>query len=105
MQSGEEIVIALDSKKQNIGDIRKLVGQSRKKQAAKILAVSSLKYPAADTGDNVVVKLPDIDRAKADDRNIMTVIIFQEAEGMYKLGTKQNSKSTLSKKSALSMEL
>nr|XP_022904893.1 uncharacterized protein LOC111416991 [Onthophagus taurus] len=87
-QSDEELVIALDKKKQDIRDIRKLVGQSLKKQADKMLALSSVKYPAASTGDNVVVKIPDVDRAKADDRNIMAVIISQETEGMYKLGTK-----------------
>ncbi|CAG5004981.1 unnamed protein product [Parnassius apollo] len=87
-QSDQEIVIALDKRKQDIGNIRKLVGQSLKKQADKMLALSSVKYPAANTGDNVVVKIPDVDRAKADDRNIMVVIISLETEGMYKLGTK-----------------
>ncbi|XP_045511256.1 KRAB-A domain-containing protein 2-like [Colias croceus] len=86
--SDQEVVIALDKKKQNIANIRKLVGQSLQKQADKMLALSSLKYPAANRGDNVVVKIPDVDRAKADDRNIMAVIISQETEGMYKLGTK-----------------
>ncbi|CAG5017076.1 unnamed protein product [Parnassius apollo] len=86
-QSDQEIVIALDKKKQDIGNIRKLVGQSLKKQADKMLALSSVKYPAANTGDNVVVKIPDVDRAKADDRNIMAVIISQETKGMCKLGT------------------
>ncbi|CAG5053753.1 unnamed protein product [Parnassius apollo] len=87
-QSDQEIVIALDKKKQDIGNIRKFVGQSLKKQAGKILALSSVKYPAVNTGDNVVVKIPDVDRVKADDRNIIAVIISQETEGMYKLGTK-----------------
>ncbi|CAG4952726.1 unnamed protein product [Parnassius apollo] len=94
-QSDQEIVIALDKKKQDIGNIGKFVGQSLKKQAHKMLALSSVKYPAANTGDNVVVKIPDVDRAKADDRNIMAVIISQETEGMYKLGIKHGNLNQL----------
>lgn len=49
----------------------------------------SVKYPTANKGDNVVVKLPDVDRAKADDRNIIAVIMSQETERMlYQLGTR-----------------
>ncbi|CAG5010387.1 unnamed protein product [Parnassius apollo] len=74
-QSDQKIVIALDKKKRDIGNIRKLVGQSLKNQADKMLALSSVKYPAVNTGFNVVVKIPDVDHAKADDRNIMAVVI------------------------------
>lgn len=34
-------------------------------------------------------KITNVNHAKADDRNIMAVIIHQEAEGMYKSGTKR----------------
>ncbi|KAK4881509.1 hypothetical protein RN001_004828 [Aquatica leii] len=53
-----------------------------------MLAQSSVKYHVANVGDNIVVKIPDIDQAKADDRNIIAVIMAIEKEGTYRLGTK-----------------
>lgn len=73
---------------QDIQDARILTKKSLEKQAAKMLALSSVKYPAANVGDNVVVKIPDVDRAKANDRNIIAVTMAVEKERMYWLCTK-----------------
>lgn len=47
-------------------DIRKSVGQTLKRQADKMLLLSSVK--SANIDDNAVVKISDIDLVKFDDR-------------------------------------
>lgn len=64
----ELMKIRITSKKRNkiTGDIRK--------------SLDNLKYPAVNRGDNVLVKMPAINRAKIDDGNTITVIIYQEKQ-------------------------
>ncbi|EDV19011.1 uncharacterized protein TRIADDRAFT_62538 [Trichoplax adhaerens] len=38
-------------------------------------------------GDNVAVRIPDVDRAKGDHRNLIAVVLERTAEGYYRLGT------------------
>ena len=42
---------------------------------------------AAKVGQNVVVHIPDVDRGRADPRNIM-IVVMSVSDGFYKLGTK-----------------
>lgn len=46
------------------------------------------KFPPANVGDSVRVTLPDVDRGRADPRNILFAIVAIEDEQYYKLGNK-----------------
>ncbi|KAL4719361.1 hypothetical protein ACJJTC_002291 [Scirpophaga incertulas] len=60
--------------------------QSLEKQAEKMIKASNAKFPAIEIGQRVRIKVPDVDRAKADGRNIIAVVISNENENLYKLG-------------------
>ena len=46
------------------------------------------KYPPDNVGDSVRVTLPDVDRGRADPRNILFAVVAIENEQYYKLGNK-----------------
>lgn len=79
----------LERKKENVMAVRKLALSNLQKQANKMLDVSSAKYPMAAIGDTVRVRVPDIDRARSDGRNMLATVIEVIASNLYKLGTKQ----------------
>ena len=39
-------------------------------------------------GDNVLVPVPNVDRAKIDHPNLLAVVMEEKAEGLYRLGTR-----------------
>ncbi|KAI4459376.1 hypothetical protein MML48_6g00002560 [Holotrichia oblita] len=85
-QNEREVVT--QQEKEDIQEPRTSAKQSLEKQAEKMLVLSSVKYPAAaNIGNSVVVKIPDVDRAKSDARNAIAVIMSLEEEGMYRPGT------------------
>jgi len=53
-----------------------------------MLKRSNAKFPVAKIGQSVRIRVPEVDRAKADSRNIIAVIISVENESLYKLGAK-----------------
>lgn len=55
-----------------------------------MLKHSNAKFPVARIDQSVRMKIPEVDRAKADSRNIIAIIISVENESLYKLGTKYN---------------
>ncbi|KAK4875507.1 hypothetical protein RN001_011929 [Aquatica leii] len=67
-----EEAILVSKKVQAIQDIRTSAKEALQKQADKMSAQSSVNYSVANVGDNIVVKIPDVDRTKADDRNQFT---------------------------------
>ncbi|CAG4935631.1 unnamed protein product [Colias eurytheme] len=79
----------LERKKENVMAVRKLALQNLQKQANKMLDVSSAKYPMAAIGDTVRVRVPEVDRARSDGRNMLATVIELTANNLYKLGTKQ----------------
>lgn len=79
----------LEHRKGNVMTARKLALSNLQKQATKMLDVSNAKYPAATIGDTVRVRVPDVDRARSDGRNILATVIELTASNLYKLGTKQ----------------
>lgn len=95
-QSDQEIVIVLETSEKSL---------SISEQADKMLALPSVKYPTAYTGDNVVVKIPDVYHAKASDRKFMVVIFSQESEGMYMLGIKHQILNQLYVRNRFNMKL
>nr|CAI5856442.1 unnamed protein product [Callosobruchus analis] len=60
------------------------------KQAGKMLALSRVKLPPAEIGQNVVVKVPDVDRARLVPRSVLAVILNVNDSSLYKLGTKED---------------
>ena len=48
--------------------------ENLKLQAKKMTKISDKKYPSAEVGDSVKVRVPDVDRSMCDARNILGVI-------------------------------
>jgi len=57
-------------------------------QAEKMKAMSADKYPNVKVGQNVRLKVPDIDRAKTDPKSIIAIVIDVKDNEFYQLGTK-----------------
>lgn len=60
--------------------------KSLKKQATEMLQQSCSKYTKIDIGQNVLVKIPDVDRGRLAPRNVLAVVL-SEKEDLYQLGT------------------
>jgi hypothetical protein len=54
-----------------------------------MISVSSSSLPAVDTGTNVVVRVPDLDRGRLAPRNVLAVVVDVCSSGLYLLGTKE----------------
>jgi hypothetical protein len=67
---------------------RKAAREGLEEQAKKIKATSSKKFQKPTLGQNVRIKIPDIDIAKMDKRSIIAVITDIKDEEFYELGTK-----------------
>lgn len=88
-------VQAIDVCSRKIEEARIGARQSLEKQAEKMIKASNAKFPAVEIGQCVRIKVPDVDRAKADGRNIIAIVISIENENLYKLGTKYGILSQL----------
>jgi hypothetical protein len=87
-ENKEDSSFALDEVSENIQKARRSAKQSLNKQAEKMLRLSKLKFPTANVGETVRIRIPEVDRGKADSRNIIAVITSKENENLYKLDTK-----------------
>lgn len=67
---------------------RKEAHESLEKQARRMKLVSDALHPPVEKGDNIIIPIPDVDRAKADLRNIIGVVLEKNQEGLHKIGTK-----------------
>uniref|UniRef100_A0A8D8Q4X0 KRAB-A domain-containing protein 2 n=1 Tax=Cacopsylla melanoneura TaxID=428564 RepID=A0A8D8Q4X0_9HEMI len=79
-----------ESNQDRINKVRKIREAAREGleiQAKKMKKISNEKFPDAQVGQNVRIKVPDVDRAKIDPKSIIAVIIKKEDE-LYQLGTK-----------------
>ncbi|KAK4877438.1 hypothetical protein RN001_009944 [Aquatica leii] len=72
-----------------IRDQRESAKTGLEKQAAKMLALSQQKLLPIKVGQNVVVKVPDVDRGRLAPRNVLAVVLSVNESGLYKLGTKE----------------
>lgn len=68
---------------------RKAAKTGLEEQAGKMLALSRQKLPPAAVGQNVIVKVPDIDRGRLAPRSVLAVVLNVNESGLYELGTKQ----------------
>ncbi len=55
-------------------------------QADKMKERSNKRFKVASSGDNVVVRIPDVDRGRGDHRTVMAVVLSSDERG-YRLGT------------------
>jgi len=67
---------------------REAAREGLEEQAMKMKATSFKKFQKATHGQNVRIKIPDIDRAKMDPRSIIAVITDIKDEEFYELATK-----------------
>jgi len=61
----------------------------QEQQAQKMVSLSNSRLPAVDTGTNVVVWVPDLDRGRLAPRNVLAVVADVNCSGLYLLGTKE----------------
>ena len=57
------------------------------KQSESMLSSTAKGFKPADVGDNVLVPVPDVDRGRADFRNVKGIITKCGNDGTYKIGT------------------
>ncbi|XP_060836281.1 KRAB-A domain-containing protein 2-like [Rhopalosiphum padi] len=74
-------------KKENTIKNRALALNGLQTQASVMLRSSNQKFPSAQVGDTVRVRVPDIDRGRMDYQNILAVVMDVDND-FYKLGTK-----------------
>ena len=53
--------------------------------------LSNSRLPAVETGTNVVVRVPDLDRGRLVTRNVLVVVVDVNSSGPYLLGTKEGA--------------
>ena len=66
---------------------RKRAAEGLQKQAEKMTVVSCKKVAKPLVGQNVRVKVPDVDWAKVDPKSIIAVVLNIENDDFYQLGT------------------
>jgi hypothetical protein len=69
----EEEVVAGTSL--HISSARKEAHEILNKQAKRMKIISDATHPPVDVGGNVILPIPDVDRAKADLRNLVGVVL------------------------------
>ncbi|XP_060861855.1 uncharacterized protein LOC132938880 [Metopolophium dirhodum] len=79
--------ININERKENTIKNRALVLNRLQTQTSVMLRSSNQKFPPAQVGDTVRVRIPDIDRGRMDYQNILAVVIVVDND-FYKLGTK-----------------
>lgn len=91
LQNGEnEINIRLCALCQcalNVERERKGAKRKLEEQADRMTAASRNRLQPVAVGQNVLIRIPDVDRGRADPLNIMAVVV-SESNGFYRLGTK-----------------
>jgi hypothetical protein len=84
-----QVVCSLCSRGDAILEQRENAKVGLMKQAEKMLALSREKLPPAEIGQNVVVKVPDVDRRRLAPRSVVAVVLSVNESSLYKLGTKE----------------
>ena len=73
------------SRTQKVKVFREAAREGLEEQAKKMKATSSKRFQKPTVGQNVGIKIPDIDRAKMDPRSIIAVITDIKDEEFYEL--------------------
>ena len=76
-------------RKNKITEKRKIVKSNLQTQAFKMMRLAREKFPQGKVGDTVKVRVPYVDRARYDSRNILGVITEADLnKDLYRIGTK-----------------
>jgi len=85
---GTSVLCSLCDRKWKIATERKGAKRKQQVQADKMVEQSAKRFMAAKVGDTVMIPIPEVDRGRAEFRNVKGVVVSVEESGMYKLGTK-----------------
>ncbi|KAK9743989.1 hypothetical protein QE152_g8209 [Popillia japonica] len=83
-ESQDQLLRDNDYRLQSINQHRSESIKCLKKQATGMLQQSCSKFPETDIGQNVLVKIPEVDRGPLAPRNVLAVVLY-EKEGLYQL--------------------
>ena len=72
-----------------VSSARKEALENLNKQAKRMKIISDATHPPVDVGGNVILPIPDVDRAKANLRNLVGVVLGRNEDDLYKIGTKE----------------
>jgi hypothetical protein len=73
----------------HISSARKEAHENLNKQAKRMKMVSDATHSPVDVGGNVTLPIPEVDRAKADLRNLVGVVLERNEDGLYGIRTKE----------------
>ncbi|XP_039303442.1 KRAB-A domain-containing protein 2-like [Solenopsis invicta] len=72
----------------NISLARKEAKENLEKQTKRMQLISDATHSPVDIGANIIIPIPDVDRGKADLRNLIGIVLERNEDGLYKIGTK-----------------
>ena len=88
MHKDPESILTLNKNQVNIEKKRESSKEALENQAKKMKQLSEKNFPQGKVGDTVKVRVPDVDRARSDSRNIIAIILAVINDN-YQLGTKE----------------
>lgn len=91
---GSKVICLLCNKRRRTEEVRTSAKQQQQSQAEKMKTKSAQRFAPATVGQTVMVPIPEVDRGRADHRNIKAVVLSIE-DGFYKLGTSHGKLSQL----------
>lgn len=97
-----ENVCILCQQAEEVHHQRSSAQRKMEEQADRMLRASRRRFSPIPVNTNVIVPIPDVDRGRADPRNIMGVVLL-ENNGFYQIGTGAGILSRLYVRSELSM--
>ena len=65
---------------------RSAANDSQKKQADKMLTATARQLAPLEVGSNVAIPIPDVDKGRAEFRNVLGVVKSISSEGLYEIG-------------------
>ncbi|KAF8778670.1 SCAN domain-containing protein 3 [Argiope bruennichi] len=99
---GGKITCKLYHNKQEIRKKRSAACVNLQGQVAKMLKISNAKFPPVKVGDNIRVRIPDVDRGLSDPKRVLAIVL-KVVDGFYKLGTEHGVLGTLYSRSEFSI--
>ncbi|XP_043462827.1 KRAB-A domain-containing protein 2-like [Leptopilina heterotoma] len=71
---------SIDRRQEEIMSARQEAAEGLERQAKKMKTVSDKHHEAIEVGDNIIIPIPDVDKAKSDLRNVVGVVLETVAE-------------------------
>ncbi|XP_043485342.1 KRAB-A domain-containing protein 2-like [Leptopilina heterotoma] len=78
---------SIDRRQEEIMSARQEAAERLERQAKKMKTVSDKHHEAIEVGDNIIIPIPDVDKAKSDLRNVVGVVLEIEHD-LFKVGTR-----------------